>query len=511
MPTGSNTTRIAKNTLFLYLRTFIVMVVNIYLSRVILKVLGIEDYGIYTVVGGFVAMFSMVTNSLTGACQRFFSYEIENPKHGLNKTFSATITVHLILVVVILLILETIGLWFINFKMNIASDRLYATNWVYQCSILTFCITLLSVPYNAFIIAYERMHIFAYVSIIEVLLKLLFTYLLLLFASDRLIIYAVFMLLIAFIVRLLYGVYCNKNFRDAKFRLLHDKILYKELLNFCGWNFFGTSAGVINNHGTNILINLFFGVTFNAARGVANQVSGAVGQFVGNFVLAVNPQITKSYAAGNFEYSNQLICKGAKYSALLLWIVALPLIIKMDSVLNIWLVEVPEKTTLFAQLALFYAMTNSWAHTLYFGILTTGRIKNYHLIVSGINLACFPFSYIMFKMGLPVEWGYINAILFNLIALGGRLIVLKKEFKDFSPRKFLKDVMMRIIFVCSISFLCAYFVNLLFSCEKNITDVISFTIICILLTVIVTFIIGIDINERRDIKQYVTRIIKERL
>ena len=483
------------------------MVVNIYLSRVILKVLGIEDYGIYNVVGGFVAMFSMVTNSLTGACQRFFSYEIETPKHGLNKTFSATVTVHLILVVAILLILETIGLWFINYKMNIATERLYATNWVYQCSILTFCITILSIPYNACIIAYERMHIFAYISIIEVFLKLVLTYSLLLFYSDRLVIYAVFMLLIALIVRILYGVYCTINFNETKFKLLYDKGLYKELLSFCGWNFFGTSAGVINNHGTNILINLFFGVTFNAARGIANQVSGAVNQFVSNFVMAINPQITKSYAAGNYEYSNQLICKGAKYSAFLLWIVALPLIIKMDTVLNIWLVEVPNKTKLFAQLALLYAMTNSWSHTLYFGILATGKIKKYHLVVSGINLACFPFTYLLYTLDFPAEWGYISVIIFNCIALGGRMIILKNDFPDFSPIVFFKEVVLKVFIMCTVSFITVYVTSNYVHFTNEIIDLLFSTILCILITLSLSYFCGLDTNEKVTVKCYIKRIL----
>ena len=349
---SSNNKRIAKNTLYLYFRTFFVMAVSIFTSRVVLETLGVEDFGIYNVVGGFVAMFSLLSGTLTAATQRFITYELGKEHPESNKIFSVSLGIHLVLAVIILLVLESVGLWFLNYEMNISPDRLFAANWVFQCSVLTFCINLISIPYNASIIAHERMNVFAIISIFEVSAKLAVVYLLMAFNGDKLIVYAILLLVVAILLRLIYGAYCKRNFKECSFRLVKDKSAYIQMLSFSGWNFIGSTAGVLNTQGINLLINLFFGVTLNAARGVAEQINTAVNHFVMNFMTAINPQITKSFASGNFEYLNTLIVKGTKYSFFLFWFFCLPLMLEADFVLNLWLVEVPP----YAPILLRYAL-----------------------------------------------------------------------------------------------------------------------------------------------------------
>ena len=306
--TSANNKRIAKNTLLLYVRTLFVMLVTLYTSRVVLNTLGVSDYGIYNVVGGVVAMFSVISVSLSSSISRFITYELG---HGdfdkLKRIFSTSINIQVGISLVILVLAEVFGVWFLNTKMNIPAERMTAANWVLQCSLLSFIIGLISVPYNACIIAHERMSAFAYISILEVVLKLAVVYMLLVSPYDKLATYAVLLVVVALIVRLTYGQYCKRHFEESRYRFVHDKSLIKEMTGFAGWSFFGNGAYMLNTQGVDMLINIFFGVTFNAARGVATQVQNAVMQFVNNFTVAVNPQITKSYASGEREYMYKLV------------------------------------------------------------------------------------------------------------------------------------------------------------------------------------------------------------
>ena len=307
--TSANNKRIAKNTLLLYVRTLFIMLVTLYTSRVVLNTLGVSDYGIYNVVGGVVAMFSVISVSLSSSISRFITYELG---HGdfdkLKRIFSTSINIQVGISLVILVLAEVFGVWFLNTKMNIPAERMTAANWVLQCSLLSFIIGLISVPYNACIIAHERMSAFAYISILEVVLKLAVVYMLLVSPYDKLATYAVLLVVVALIVRLTYGQYCKRHFEESRYRFVHDKSLIKEMTGFAGWSFFGNGAYMLNTQGVDMLINIFFGVTFNAARGVATQVQNAVMQFVNNFTVAVNPQITKSYASGEREYMYKLVC-----------------------------------------------------------------------------------------------------------------------------------------------------------------------------------------------------------
>lgn len=350
---NDNNKRIAKNTMLLYVRMLFTMAVTLYTSRILLNELGVEDFGIYNVVGGIVTMFSLLSGSLSASISRFITFELGQENVAKLKTiFSTSVNIQIILSLIIIFIAEIIGVWFLNAKMNIPAERMEAANWVLQCSILTFAVNLISVPYNASIIAHEKMSAFAYISILEVTLKLLVCYCLYISLFDKLISYAVLLLTISIIIRFVYGVYCKRHFDECRYHLILDKELFKRMANFAGWNFFGNGAYLLNTQGINILMNLFFGTTVNAARGIATQVESAVQAFVGNFTTALNPQITKNYAKGNKEYLFELICRGAKYSYFLMFFFVVPIVVETPYILKLWLKIVPDYAVVFTRLTL---------------------------------------------------------------------------------------------------------------------------------------------------------------
>lgn len=507
--TSANNRRIAKNTLYLYFRTFFVMAVSIFTSRVVLKTLGVEDFGIYNVVGGFVAMFSLLSGTLTAVTQRFITYELAKEHPESNKVFSVSLGVHLILAVVIFLLLESVGLWFLNYKMNISPDRLSAANWVFQCSVLTFCINLISVPYNACIIAHEKMKVFAIISIFEVSAKLVVAYLLLVFNDDKLIVYGILLLIVAVLLRLIYGTYCKRNFEECSFRLVKDQSAYIQMLSFSGWNFIGSAAGVLNTQGINLLINIFFGVTLNAARGVAEQINTAVNHFVMNFMTAINPQITKSFASGNFGYLNMLIVKGTKYSFFLFWLFCLPLMLEAEYVLNLWLVEVPPYAPTLLRYALAYTSCQLLSQTLYTSMLATGSIKKYQIVVGSLSILAFPIAYVFFKYGLPVEYGYVASIIMSIVCLGARLVMLRNMIPQFSISVYNKDGLLKILMVVCVSS------GLLLMITEHIgvfsSEAIRFATMCIvsfLVSVGCIYTLGITRSERRRIQNFIIKKIR---
>jgi O-antigen/teichoic acid export membrane protein len=355
-----NNKRIAKNTLALYIRMLFMMIVSLYTSRVILHTLGVEDFGIYNVVGGVVSMFSVISGSLSAAISRFITYELgKGDKDKLIRIFSSSVTIQIGLGLIILVLAELVGVWFLNDKMNIPDGRIYAANWVFQLSILTFIINLVSVPYNAAIIAHEKMSAFAYISILEVIAKLVIVYLLIISPIDKLIFYAILMATVALMVRFVYGYYCKRHFEECTYHFIFDKELLKKMFGFAGWNFIGAASSVLRDQGGNIIINLFCGPAVNAARGIAYQVNTAINGFVSNFMMALNPQITKSYASGERDYMMTLIFQGARFSFYILLLLSLPVIINVHYILTLWLKIVPEHTTFFVQLVLIFTMSES--------------------------------------------------------------------------------------------------------------------------------------------------------
>lgn len=450
-----NSKRIAKNTLLLYIRLIFTMAVGLFTSRVILATLGIEDYGIYNVVAGFVLMFSFFTGSLGAAISRFLTYELgKGESDKLQWIFSTSVNVQLLLSMAILVLAEAIGVWFVNNKLNIPADRLYAANWTFQCAILSFIFNLISVPYNAAIIAHERMSAFAYISILEVTLKLAIVYALYISPIDKLITYSILFAFIGLVIRLVYGVYCKKHFAECHYKPVIDKSMLKEITGFAGWNLLGSGAYLFNTQGINIAMNLFFGVTVNAARGIATQVEGVVRQFVTNFTTALNPQITKSYAAGNMEYMYTLVCRGAKYSYFLMLIFAVPFMFDADIILKLWLDNVPEYTSIFLRLTMIGTLCDILGNSTANACWATGKVKKYYLLVGSIGSLVFFISYGLFAYGFPAYTSYVVFIVIYLILIFVKLYIIKGLI-DFPVTMFYKETLLKILPVTFITLIIA--------------------------------------------------------
>lgn len=445
--TSQNNKRIAKNTLLLYFRTIFIMLISLYTSRVILNALGVEDYGIYNVVGGFVAMFSLLSGSLSSSISRFITFELgKGNLQKLKLVFITSVNIQIGISIIILILGEIIGLWFLNTHMNIPEGRMLAANWVLHCSLLMFCVNLISIPYNACIIAHERMTAFAYVSILEATLKLVVCYLIIISPYDKLVSYAILLVCVSIIIRFVYGIYCGRNFDECHYHFVKDTSLIKEMTGFAGWSFLNNACYLFNTQGVNILINVFFGVALNAARGIATQVEGAVMQFVNNFTMAVNPQITKNYATGNVQEMNKLICRGAKFSYFLLLLFALPVMIEAEYILRLWLKIVPEHTVVFLRLAIIGSMISIIGNTGYTACSATGNIRRYVLCISAIGCLVFPLTWIAYKFGMPVESTYIIFILVYAGVDVVRLYIMR-GLLNFPVMMFIENVIFKIILV----------------------------------------------------------------
>lgn len=502
--TGQNSKRIAKNTLLLYFRMLFMMAVSLYTSRVVLHTLGVEDFGIYNVVGGVVAMFSVISGSLSSAISRFITYELgKGDKDKLIRIFSSSVTIQLGLGLIILILAEAIGVWFLNAKMTIPTDRMYAANWVFQLSILTFIINLISVPYNAAIIAHEKMSAFAYISILEVVAKLVIVYMLLWSPFDKLIFYAILMASVALTIRFVYGYYCKRHFEECTYHFIFDKELLKKMFGFAGWNFIGAASSVLRDQGGNIVINIFCGPAVNAARGIAYQVNNAISGFVGNFMMALNPQITKSYASGDKEYMMTLIYQGARLSFYILLILSLPVIINAHYILTLWLKIVPEHTTLFVQLVLIFAMSESISNPLITAMLATGNIRNYQIVVGGLQMMNLPISYILLKNGCMPETVLIVAICISQCCLVARLYMLKGMI-GLSVRKYVSKVYFNVFAVTILSaiipYISSYYLN------ETLINFITICVISVICTFTVIYFVGCNSNERQFILSKITAI-----
>lgn len=496
MPTTSeNNKRIAKNTLLLYFRMFFMMVVSLYTSRVVLNVLGVEDYGIYNVVGGVVAMFSVLSGSLSSAISRFITYEIGKGEcEKLKRVFSSAVTVQLTLGLIIVLVAETAGLWFLNTKMNIPAERMSAANWVLQFSVVTFVINLISVPYNAAIIAHEKMSAFAYISILEVVGKLVIAYFITVSPIDKLVFYAILICLVAIIIRYIYSRYCKKRFEECTYHFIFDKELLKNMFSFAGWNFFGNGAFLLNTQGVNILMNIFFGVSVNAARGVATQVDAAMRQFVNSFTTAVNPQIIKSYAVGDFNYMHSLVCRSAKFSSFLLIFFAVPIVLEANALFSFWLGDVPDGAILFFQLGVMSTFVDgALANSLMTSMFATGNIKKYQMIVSSIGSMVFVFTWIFYYWGFNAYVTYVIYFVTYSIILVIRLYLIKEAI-HLPISMYISKVLYRVVPVFVISFVVPLI--LLYILEPGLLRIISVSLLSLLTTLFAAFIIGLTKGEK---------------
>lgn len=498
-----NNKRIAKNTLLLYFRTFLIMIISLYTSRVILNTLGVEDYGIYNAVGGATAMFSVISGALSASISRFITYELGRGNISkLNITFSTSINIQIIISVIVLILGEAIGFWFLNTQMNIPAERMIAANWVLHCSLISFCVGLISVPYNACIIAHERMKAFAYVSIIEAVLKLAIVYLLLISDYDKLITYSILQIAVAIIIRVIYGVYCSRNFEECHYQFKFDKTIFRDMFGFAGWSFLTSTAYTFNTQGINILINMFFGVTLNAARAIATQIEGAIVQFVSSFTTAINPQITKQYAQGNKEEMFKLICYGAKYSYFLTFLIALPILCETEYILKLWLGIVPEHTVSFVRLIIIGCMIDRIGHSVLVGCQATGKMKLYTICISLLGILLFPITWVMYSLGLPPESTYVAFIILYIIIDIARILIIKRLI-SFPPLLFFKNVIIRIIPTSILSTVIP--LGLLYIMPSSFIRLVLICIVSIISFLSFTYILGLTTFERKIIINYINK------
>ena len=504
--TTDNNKRIAKNTLLLYVRMLFTMAVSLFTSRVILNTLGVEDYGINNVVGGIVTMFSVLSGSLSSSISRFITFELGKGNIERLKTiFSTGVNIQLGMSVLIIIIAEAVGIWFLNAKMNIPADRMVAANWVFQCAILTFVLNLLSVPYNAAIIAHEKMSAFAYISVVEVTLKLIIVYMLTISPFDRLKTYAVLLLWVGAVIRFIYGYYCKRHFEECTYHFVFDKPVLKEMTGFAGWNFLGNGAYMLNTQGVNILMNLYFGVAVNAARGIATQVDAALKQFVNNFTTAVNPQITKSYAQGDLDYMHKLVCRSAKFSAFLMMFFAVPIILETNTILTIWLKTVPDYAVIFLQWIIISSfMDTVLANSLVTSMFATGKIKRYQIIVTTVGCLVFPLSWIAFKLGFEPQVGYILYFFIYTILLFVRLYLLKDMVK-LPVMMYIREVLYKLAPVIVVGF--AIPGILILTMDAGWLRLILVCLLSVLVTAASEYFIGLSNKEKDFVAEKIKLVI----
>jgi len=446
---AENTKRIAKNTLMLYVRMLFSMLVSLYTSRVVLNTLGVEDYGIYNVVGGFVAMFSLISSSLSASTGRFLTFELgKGDIEKLKRVFSTSLSIHTVLALTVFVLLETVGVWFLNAHMTIPANRLSAANWVLQASVVSFMLGLFSVPFNASITSHERMSAFAYIGILDVCLRLAIVLFLAHspWSFDRLIVYSLLLVAVGVLLQCIYYVYCYRHFPECRLHFSFDRGCWKEMGAFAGWNFISCTAGLLKEHGVNVLLNIFIGPQINAARGIAVSVSTAVCSFAGNFMTALNPQITKSYAAGDKEYMFSIVERGSRFSFYIILIFSLPILFETDFVLTLWLKHYPEHTVNFVRMILLISLTDTLSNTLINLQYATGRIRNYQIAVGGMLMMNFPLSYVCLKVGLPPESTLFVAFFIAVACLFLRLLFLRK-MAGLSARWYLRNVCLNVALV----------------------------------------------------------------
>lgn len=496
--TAENNKRIAQNTLLLYFRMLLTIVVGLYTSRVVLNTLGVSDYGVYNVVGGIVAMLSFLNSALTAASQRFIAFELgRGDIDKLKKIFCTSVTIHAALAIIIFVIAETVGLWFVNTHLNIDADRMVAANWVFQFSIFTFMLTVLSVPYNSCIVAHEHMNAFAYISILEVTLKLFIVYLLLVINYDKLITYSILVFGVALVIRLMYGIYCKRHFEECTYHFILDKKLFKEMFSFAGWSVVGSLGFSFKDQVANVILNLFFGTVVNAARGIAMQVNGIISGFSNNFMMALNPQITKQYAAGKFDNSVRLVYAGSRYSFFLLLLISIPVMINMDYLLKLWLYTVPKYTSEFLQLALIAALINSMAMPLVTALQATGKIRTFQISVCVIMLCELPLAYFILLFGGKPYMAMYPTVLVAFISLFARFIILRQFVPEYKLGYFTFLIVGKNILLGSLCYVLAFFMHSFFP-VNFITLLLTSAIACIIV-VFVVYTFGITTNERKVI------------
>lgn len=498
-----NNKRIAKNTMYLYLRMLFVMAVGLYTVRAILNILGVVDYGLYNVVGGVVTMFAFMNRTLSSSSQRYFSIELARcDKNRLNKWFCLNITSYLAIGFVIVIFLETVGLWFVNTQMTIPEERLSAANVVYQLSIISFLFQIVSVPYLALVIAHEKMNIFAYVGIVEALGRLAIVFLLTVLTFDKLVIYGILILFLSVGSAMTYILYCWKHYPESSYKWYWNTSEVKELFSYSGWHFIGTFAMSCRSQGINILLNMFFNPAVNAARAIAFQVNAHVDQLSQNFFIAIKPQIYKSYATEEYNEMFKLMMRGTLISTFLISIIAFPFMCGTSYILGLWLVEVPDYAVIFTQLTLINGLIDATNGPLIAAVLATGKIRNYEIILSTIYLMNVPISYVALLMGGDPTVTMIISILLSIVAMITRSIILKMKM-NFPYIQYI--IIVSKVLLLTASVLCGIFLLI----PNGVTNFIELVAYSIIIFVVVVMLYGIIINNSD--RQYVVQYLKNKL
>lgn len=502
----SDNKQITKNSLFLYFRMFLIMLVSLYTVQVVITTLGIIDYGIYSAVGGIVLIMTFLSQTISSAAQRFFSYELARKDiEYLRRLFSSILIIYFILGLMIVIVSETIGLWFLYNKMVIPQDRMNAAFWVFQFSLLTFLITIISTPYNAIIIAHEDMKIFAYVSIIEAVSKLLIVYLLLVFSVDRLILYSILLFIVSCLIRGIYGMFCSKKYPETKFVFVWDRDIFRSIFSYSSWTLFGTVAGVTNNQGVNILLNMFFGPVANAAQSVGHQVSVALQTFSGNIFTAIRPPLIKSYADGNYGYMMNLFYKSSKYSFFLLYIILFPLAIKMYFILDFWLGEVGEYMVEFCRLMMVYVVLVAIGNPITIIMQAANKVKLYHGVVDGFALICLPLSYVAYKyFSFPASTAFWVMIVVFVIAHCIRLVIMRRVIV-FSYIDYLNNFVLPITAVVVLSIFIAFIYGMIIGYTNTIVGGFLDSFILMVASIVSVVVLGMQGMERVKLLNFVLR------
>lgn len=502
----SNNKTIAKNTLMLYMRMLLMTIVGLYTSRVVLAELGASDFGIFNVVGGFVSMLAYLNTVFIDASQRFISVSLgKNDVDAVKRTFSTALSIHFIIAAIVLVGAETFGLWFINTKLNIDPERMYAANWVYQCSILSLLFTIVNIPYKSMIVAKEHMHIYAYASVVEAVMKLVIVFMLQLVAYDKLIVYSILYLCVSIVLPAWYFIYSHRKFVECKFSLSRDNAIFKEMMSYSMWVVVGNLGFTFKDQFSNILINVFCGTIVNAARGIAGQVNGLVTSFANNFLMALSPQITKQYSAGNTDRSFSLVCNGAKYAFYLMAIMAIPIIVNIDFLLGIWLKDVPDYTSSFVVITLIASIFYASSKTLTVAIQAGGDIKYFQIGISIIMLLELPIAYVLLKIGMEPYFALMPAIFTNILGILFRLFIANKIIAFNYIKSYISEIFLKGVPIIVIGIIVSYFVGSLIPNDIVrffITSVFSVSLTCALI-----YFLGLSKAEKEVVMSYVNSAI----
>lgn len=497
MPDNSSSNkRIATNTIFLSIRMVVVLAITLFTTRVILRVLGVVDYGVYNVVCGFVSMFVFLNTSMSNGIQRFFNYEFgKHGEEGANTVFCTAIYIQAILAIIVVVIIEIIGLWYLHNKMVIPADRMVAAEWIFQFSLLTFVFGIMQAPFSAAVVAHERLDFYAVVSVFDAILKLGIVYLLMIIPADKLIVYGILSSLIVIINILIYYIYCKKNFKEIRFHRGLDRELFKNMLGFSGWNLFGSFSSVMETQGINLVMNFFYGPVVNAARGVANQINSGVQSFVQNVTIPVRPQVTQSYASGDIQRTMNLTYGVSKISSAIILMIAVPAAIEIDYVLHLWLGEnVPDHTAMFTVLILLTSLVGNLNAPISNVVHASGIMRDYQMYGSIVRVCSVPIAFILIKLYDIPELGLL-AVLSCTILNQIVCLIIAKKIVHFSLRDYALKVAVPIFFVFLLSVVLVGFIHV--SLPQNFFRLVLACVVSIFVVGLAFYYIAFNENERK--------------